>query len=593
MGPQPAWFHALNLALHVAVTLLVAGLVMRLLRPANEARPAGFAAAALFAVHPIHTEVIAWASCAPELLCALFSLLTLYFYASLRTAGGHDESRPGPDRSRPAKLAAMAISQLLAALSKEVGLVVPVIIVGYELLRRRMAANEAAKKRPARISITTLASLAAPLLVYAAARLYAMGAMLPAGRQTQLSWQEHVWTAVALFYRYLAAIVFPLRLNFFRYYPLTRSALEPEALAGWLSLACFGTIALWLWRQRSLLALATLLYLLPLLPVFQLPYADTGLLILERSAYLPSVGFCWLAASGLWALAGRGFSRAASRVPPHGSAEASPYRLRWPAAALTLVLLAAYTVRSAWRVADWSNEAVLFTQGIELAPASFHLRAVYGSSLLRAGQPAAAARELAECVRLNPGYADGHNLLARAYWALGEGDRALGEYQTAAQLATLQGRGVTASRAWNSMAVVYQLSGRGEEAVAAYRRSLAFDPDFVAARTNLGLALLGLGEVAAAIEELRVAVQGDPSLAKAHSNLGLAWTAGGQYDKALAELQAAEHLSPGDAEVQARMGELHLRRGENDAARARFTNALRMQPGNRRALAGLDALGVK
>ncbi len=253
-GLNPAWFHLFCLTLHVGVSLLVAGVVRRL----SGRHAVGMVAGLMFAVHPAHTEVVAWISCSPELLSSLFSLLAFWLYLRAVEAYG----------LRRALLAlAMGGSLLLAQLSKEIGVLMPVVILAYEFLVQRLSLRRQLQQR-----WPEYAALSAATLLYLAMRVHALGGLLPVPRQIAVPWTEQLWTSVALFYRYLVLFLWPMDLIFFRYYEPNRSPLEPAVVAGWLSLAGFTGLAVWLYRRRLPEALAPAMYLLPLLPVFQLPY---------------------------------------------------------------------------------------------------------------------------------------------------------------------------------------------------------------------------------------------------------------------------------------------------------------------------------
>ncbi len=554
-GPRPEWFHLFCLALHVGVSLLAAVVVRRI----SGRQWVGVLTGLLFAVHPAHTEVVAWISCSPDLLSSMFSLLAIWLY--LRSADVH-----GPRRALLALV--MGISLLLAQLSKEIAVLVPLVMVAYEsLVRGRSLTQQARKRWP------EYAALGAATLTYLAAYRSILGGFIPVHRRTPVAWTEHLWTSVALFYRYLALLVWPMDLNSLRYYWPNRSPLEPVVLAGGVSLAAFLALGLWLYRRRAPEVLALPMYLLPLLPIFLLPYVSNVMLMIERAAYLPSLGFCWLAAAGLVTVAEKFGARRALL--------------------LAVIVLAGYTGRSAMRMYDWGDEIGLFQEGLVRAPDPFHVYLFQGEALLRHQRPVEAVASLREALRLRPGYAEIYNHLGWAYLLLRQPDLALRHYQRAGELWRKEGRRDFASRAWSNIGIVYESLGRNQEAIAAYGEALRLDPEFGAARNNLGFALLREGQVEEATRELRAAIAREPALWQAHANLGLAYAMRAQWDAALAALREAERLAPDHPEVHARIGGVHLARGETEAAQRRFWLALERDPQNARALAGTAALRAR
>ena len=567
-GPNAGWFHVACLLLHAAVSVLVAALVRRL-----SGRPwVGMLAGSLFAVHPIHSEVTAWISCTPELLSSFFSLLAITLYL---TSAARARRQTSIGLGRGLLVVAMGASVLAAQLSKEIGVVVPLLVVFYEWAVCRRGPLEQVKQRWPEYS-----SLALATAVYFAARLYVLGGLVPIRWRGALPPAEHAWTLLAVFYRFVALLFWPAHLAFFHHDSPNRSPLEPVVLAGWLSVAACAGLALWLYRRRAPELLALPMYVFWLFPVFPLPYIFTGLLVIERAAYLPSVGFCWLAAAGL--------VRAAERRPAKAGG-----RARWPTVVLIALLLLAYATRSAARMRVWQSEVDLTSEGLAAAPGSFHMRMVHGEALLRADRPAEALEHLRESLRLRSDYADSHNDIGRAYLALGQSELALSHYRRAAELSLKDGRPDSAARALYNVGLVYRSLDRNPEAIAAYRQALALDPEFPAARNNLGFVLLLEGRIEESIRELREVIGQDPTMALAYSNLGLAYAIQGRFDAASRELAEAERLNPTNAETQARIGDVCLAGGQMEQARRRFLRALELQPGNARARQGLATIGAK
>jgi tetratricopeptide (TPR) repeat protein len=567
-GPDAGWFHLACLLLHAAVSVLVAAVVRRL----SGRRSVGVLAGLLFAVHPIHSEVTAWISCTPELLSSFFSLLAIFLYL---TSAAKARRQAPSSLNRGLLVLALGASVLAAQLSKEIGVVVPLLVVLYEWAVCRRGPLEQLKQRWPEYS-----SLALATAVYFAARIYVLGGLVPIRWRGALPPAEHVWTLLAVFYRFLALLFWPAHLAFFHHHSPSRSPLEPVVLAGWLSVAACAALALWLYRRRAPELLALPMYVFWLFPVFPLPYIFTGLLVIERAAYLPSVGFCWLAAAGL--------VRAAERRPGEAGGGG-----RWPVVVLIALLLLAYSAKSAARMRAWQSEVDLTSEGLAAAPGSFHMRMVHGEALLRADRPAEALAQLRESLRLRPDYADSQNDIGRAYLALGQSELALAHYRRSAELSIKDGRPDSAARAFHNMGLVYRSLGRTPEAIAAYRQALALDPEFQAARNNLGFVLMLEGRTEEAIHELRQVVDQDPTMALAYSNLGLAYAIVGQSDAALRALAQAERLDPNNAETQARIGDVCLAAGKIEPARRRFRRALELQPANARAQRGLATIGAK
>ena len=557
-GAHPAWFHLFNIVLHAGVSLAVMAVIFRL----SSSRAAGIVAGLLFAVYPVHSEVIAWIACTPDLLSSLFGLLAALAYLKMGRAS------PMAPARKAALLGLLGLLLLLAMFSKEIGVMLPAILVAYELLVCRRTDVRQWKAVWPQLCVMTAATV-----VYLAARFEALGSMVPVHARDVISPAARLYTCLAVFYRYAALAVWPMDLSFFRYYQVSRSPLDPAVAAGALCVAAFLVLGVWLHRRRRPEVLGLAIYLLTLLPMFQLPYLSTQQFVTERAAYLPSVGLCWLLACGLLLLGTKvGWRRAI---------------------VLLLSLLGVFAARSAVRMGDWGDEVAAFQEGLARNPGAFHVHASLGGVLLRRLRPAEAVPELLEAVRLRGDYADAYNNLGRAYSLLQQPDLALWNYRRAAALSIQQGRLDSAARSLSNLGVFYRSLDRNQEALQAYRDALRVDPECAIARNNLGYLLLIEGRVPEAMVELQTTIRQDPALHQAHANLGLAYAMAGRLEDARRALAAAERLNPTNAETQARIGDVCLAGGQIEQARRRFLRALDLQPGNVRARQGLATIGAK
>jgi hypothetical protein len=380
-APLPARpFHALNVALHAAVTWQVHALAGALAAWEAHPRPRACAAAAalLFAAHPVHVEAVAGLVGAAELLCALAALAGLRCY--MRAAA------PGTPHTGRALAAALLLA-LVAALSKETGLTALGTFLGYEWLIWG-AGDGKATSRGRRI-----AGVLAAGALYGAARRAVLGPQtlvtawrvadnhlpfLPTARATVLTVAHTHW-------RYAYLLLWPAQLcadwNYACIPPVTRLSDARNAGAAALYAAAAACVLMGA-ASRHRPARLRLFHAAGLLGAPLLPAANVltwvGAYLAERLLYLPSVGFCLLLAGALTRL----------RVRPGGACVA------------TLALL--YAARTAARLPAWRSDATLFAAGAVTCPDGARARFNAGVQLRMAGDCAAAEPHFRAALRILP-----------------------------------------------------------------------------------------------------------------------------------------------------------------------------------------------
>jgi Flp pilus assembly protein TadD len=547
---SPLGYHALNILLHAGVSLL---LFVWLRRMQPNARVA-WLAALLFAVHPIHTESVAWVSAIPDLQCALFFILGFWLYLRAKDA---------PGWHRWAMFAATAACTFLSLLAKEIGFALPLLLLLYELHKRRTEGGAAVNVRDALVAASTSALAIAAYLVL---RAHA----LAGGTYLISSW---LWAAVAraaaawpaLLYEYLWRIVFPVRLRAFQTLPFAVPAWR--TLAGLVAAALLCTAAIRLYRRRRLEWLGIALLLATLLPSFLASLRGGDHLALgERYLYLPSIGFCWLLAAAL--------------------EHVTRFRRGLLVASVTL-LAALYSARAIYRNADWRREVPFYLHELQTEGESAELRSFLYGALMREGKPDQALEHAQAWARLSPTDRRPHRALCEAYWSAENSDAALPECRTAAELARQRSDISKAVDEFNNLGVLCTQAGRLEQAIEAFREVTRLSRDSAEGHYSLGLALLNAGRAQEAGTELRKVLRVAPGYAWAHANLGSALAASDDWAGARAALKAAVQLEPNNAEMLARAGEVEKQAGDPQAARQFFYRALALDPSNARARGGL------
>ena len=354
-GPSALAFHLLMVLLHVLNTVLVYWLARRLL--AGRLWGGAWIAAALFAVHPIHTEAVNWIAALPDVLVTTFALAGLCAFAA-------QEAAPNGWRA-----AAHCGLYLAAVLTKETGIMLLPLYGACQCLRggRRNGAM--------------YAGMAGALAVYLAMRVHALGGLAPA-QQTffHLGAAAFLMSAAVLGARYCAALVWPADLNFYHVFHPTAGPSWELALA-LVALAAIAWAAWGLRRREPLAPFAIFWIAAALAPALNIAGVGQNVFA-ERYLYLPSVGLVLLAGL-LWTHL--------ARARPN---------LAWPAAAAVLLV---FSVQSVARNRDWKDDFTLLRVTLRQSPDSGYLHNLMAGVWVQRDQFQKALEEQKLAVRYEPG----------------------------------------------------------------------------------------------------------------------------------------------------------------------------------------------
>jgi tetratricopeptide (TPR) repeat protein len=501
-GLSPFGFHLANVLLHGLVSLLVLALAVRLGLPLAAAA----AGAILFAVHPIHVEVVANVVGRKDALATGFVILAVLAHARALAAVGRGWSLLPP------------LAFAAALLSKESGVAALGGIVAWDLLFAREAWNVRRGR-----TLALYAAYGAVFGLYLWARWTAVGSLgiplatIPFVENPipHLALGPRLFTAVAVLGRGLGLLLFPATLSPDYSYdavPAVESPFDPRFIASAAAIIAIGWGTLRAWRRAPVLAFAALWYGAAVFPVSNL-LVPVGTIFGERLLYLPSVALALAAA----ALAARvlGDSRPLFR------------RAGLAACVAAAALLAGRTVAYA---AAWSDEVSLFSEAVRAVPGSSKAHRLLGAAFMEVGRVPEGVRELETAVRGLLGVADPP---AQPFVELGVAYERLGRLADAeAVYADLLRRRAEYPDALWRLGVVRWGQGRPEEAARLWERTLAAAPGHAQAMTDLGIARYARGDLAGAEALWMRATQVDPRSAGPWLSLGNLYEQRGDLSRA-------------------------------------------------------------
>lgn len=340
-------FHAVNLILHLLAKLLTYFILYQLTRRVAHA----LSAAALFALHPIHTEAVAWASALPELGCAVFFLLA-YLQFLLATRPPAKESIQSLETlfRRPWMCFLSCVCFALALLWKEMAVTLPLVVASHVILfSPDHLSLRARTQRAFRATLPYWAVLAAYLLL----RHYALGFLYVSQRKWALSPSEYFLTVVDLIGKYWWKLLLPVHLNAYHMFYPVRSPLEPRVLVAILFCAAAVAAVAYSYRRVPLAGFAISWVFLTLVPVLDVRAVGRNVFA-ERYLYIPSVGFCALV---VW-LAARGIARLPNGWRP------------WAGIGVLMTVMALFFMQTIERNADWHDPFTFFSRTVQTSPNS-------------------------------------------------------------------------------------------------------------------------------------------------------------------------------------------------------------------------------
>ena len=540
-GLEPLPYHLVNILLHGACAVLLWRVLRRL------QVPGAWLGAALWALHPVMVESVAWITEMKNTESCLFFLLSILFFVKWLRAKELNNRGPGGSYALSLLFAALAMA------SKSSTVILPVVLC---LCAWWIEGRWHWRNLPRVVPVFVMSVAAS------AVSIWTQGLQLAAAPDPQWvrPWPQRLAAAGDAVWFYLCKLLWPN--------PLMTIYPRWQIDAGqWVSyLALVGVILLFsiLWlKLRSGGAgsracfFAFAYFLTALLPV--LGFVDNSIfrysLAFDHLQYLASIGPL--------ALVGAGLARISDFVLPERP---------WLRSALFAGLLIILGLASWQRTWVYESQETLWSDALAKNPNCSMAYTNLGFAFLQKGQADDALEEFQKALEINPNDVDAHNNVGMVLDDIGRVNEAIAEYQKALEINPNYAEahtnlGVTLFRMGQLGASIeqYQMAvkinpknaqahgdlgaaliqnGHFDEAIAQYHKALEINPNFAEAHCNLGNALLQNGQLGEAIEQFQTAVKINPGFAQAHGNLGLALFQKGQLDDAIAEFEQALRLNP-------------------------------------------------
>jgi tetratricopeptide (TPR) repeat protein len=520
-GLRAGGHHLVNVLLHAATVVL---LFLALRQMTGSLWRSAFVAA-LFAVHPLRAESVAWVSERKDVLSGLFFMLALGAY--VRQA------------RQPSRAGAVVVFILFALglLAKSMVATLPFVLLLLDYWPLERLHNRAEFLRRLREKIPLFALAAGGCLAAALAP-----GLLITGHD-RLPLLERIGNGVVSYVVYLGQMVFPAGLAVL--YPNPPNGEPPgKVCLALVLLAAISAGVIVCRKKRPYLLAGWLWYLGMLFPVIGIIQISSYAQYADRYTYLPGIG---LAMAVTWAVA-------------DGSAGWKHQRL--VLGGLMIVAAGALMICACVQTSYWKDSETLWNRAVACTSGNSVAYNNLGYAHFAKGNWEAAIAEYGKAIEILPEYEAAHYNLACALLAKGDRDAAIAEYRKALELKpdNLIAR--------NNLANALLAKGVLDEAIAQYRKALEFVPDDVGTYNNLGYALLAKGDSEAGLAQYRKAIEIQPDNALSHYNFGNAFFSMGDWDQAIAHYQKAVAIQPALEKARHSLVRAFLRKGNFDGAMA-------------------------
>ena len=548
-GLNPAGHHFTNVLLH-AIAVILLFLVLR--RMTSTLWQSAFVAA-LFAIHPLHVESVAWISERKDLLSAVFFMLTLGAYIRY------------VHKLSFASYILLLLVFAFGLMSKPMLVTVPFVLLLLDYWPLKRFAPEAPVKRGQqrrvedRESIRRILLEKIPLLLFSfgscAATLFAQRHFIdPIGHLSLMNRFSNAAVATVI---YLRQLVWPFGLSVFYLHP-RHSLSVLQVLMAALFLIAVSAAAFMCRRRHPYFLTGWFWFLGMVVPVSGIIQVGEQAHA-DRYMYLPQIGLyiivTWFSESNL------------RRAVVFGTAMAS---------SIALLMFPAWKQTSYWR-----DGRTLWTHALAVDPQNDTAHISLCDLDLRENRLDDAVFHARTALEIRPDSADAHSRLGVALSASGQNEEASIHFQKA--LETHQIR----PRVHYNIATLLLNSGHLDEAIAEFKKELQIQPEFVEAHNNLGIALTSKGELDGALAHFQKALELDPQLPKVHHNIATILLRQGQLDQAVAHLQKELQVNPASAEAHNDLGIAWSQQGRIDQAISEWQKTLELQPGNLNAYCNL------
>jgi len=558
-GLRPGLHHLTSLIIHVANSLLLFAVLKRM---TGAVWRSAFVAA-LFVLHPINVDSVAWVAERKSVLSTLFWLLTMWSYAGYAQRGG------------VFRYLVTLLLFGLGLLAKPMLVTLPFVMLLLDWWPLgRFSVNRSTK--PGKSATGGNRAAAGLYLICEKVPFFALSAVSSyisylSVRQLGITISTElvpikirILNSFVSYVGYIGKIIFPRGLTVF--YPYSEDIPVWQSIGALALLLCVTIVLLSGSRRRPCLVVGWLWYVGTLIPVIGLVQAGLWPAMADRWAYVPLIGLGILTSWGVGDIAVK-------------------WHLRKSLLAFTAAIcLATLMVCTALQVGHWRNSYTLFTRALAVTTGNYIAHLNLGNALIQDKKTDEAMQHYRKALEIHSNYADAHYNLGIALALKGQNKEAIEEYYTALRLKEDH---------WKArfhLADALAKADRVDEAISHYQKVIELHPDDTQVCNNFALALAKKGRVDEAIQYYNKCLAINPGSVEVLNNLGNALVEKGRFSEAIVHFKKALSLKPSFAETHYNLANALRQIGQIDEATAYYRETLRFSPDDVDAHYGLGLI---
>jgi tetratricopeptide (TPR) repeat protein len=580
-GEKPGPMHLVNVAFHTANTLL---LFIILSRITKRIWPSAFIAA-LFALHPLHVESVAWIAERKDVLSTFFWLLTMLAYVTY------------VEKPSTGRYVIMLIFFALGLMSKPMLVTLPfvLILLDYWPLNRIKSGFSVLNSFFEKLPFVFISSISS-IITYIVQQKG--GAMSP------IPFGDRIANALCSYLEYIGKMFVPVNLAVLYPHPDGQIQLAKVIISVFV-LLLLSVFLLYYGRQYKYLAFGWFWYLGTLVPVIGIVQVGAQGMA-DRYTYVPFIGLFVIIAFGSADLA---------QIISY-----KPMRY-WVLGLASCVLCLVCVIITSIQLKYWQNSILLFDHTLSIIEPDYVAQKASADALIKAGKLEQAADLLTEKIISIPHSPEIHNNFGNAFRDVKKTDEAIVQYLITLRLSPrfLDARynlalALTVKGSYDQAIEQYKIylgpdadvvglyldlarlltkEERFSDAAEQLQKALAVEPNSVEILGNLGFALAQANKPEQAVEYYYKALQLDPNDILTHGRLALALSLIGRIDDSIEQCRIVLAAEPNDAEMHSNLGILLRTKGKLDEAAQSFKRALQIDPNLQSARDNLNAISQK